>query len=226
MTASSLDLLRDPAIDELVAVGHRFAAAGMAHGSSGNLSLRLPDGHLVMSATGAALGSLDRATLAVLRPDGTHVSGPAPTKEYGVHLGVHADRPDVGAIVHLHSDAATAVACLEPWSPTSAVPPLTPYFVMVCGATPRTRYAAPGTADLGLSVREALASGWAALMANHGSVTVGATLADAERRAVELEKTCALLTATAGHRRSLLTDAQIAELVERFDAYWPATAAA
>jgi len=50
-----------------------------------------------------------------------------------VHMGIYADRPDVGAVVHLHSDAATAVACQQPWSPASAIPPLTPYFVMCAG---------------------------------------------------------------------------------------------
>jgi ribulose-5-phosphate 4-epimerase/fuculose-1-phosphate aldolase len=214
-------IVSTPEVDELIATGSRFATAGMAHGSSGNLSVRLPDGHVVMTPTGGSLGSLERSDLSVLDPDGNHVSGLAPTKEWGVHLGIYADRLDVGAVVHLHSDAATAVACMNPWSPVSAIPPVTPYFVMVCGAAPRTRYAAPGSAELGVTVREALGFGWAALMANHGSVTVGADLAAAEGRAVELEKTCALVIAIADGRLQALSDDQIAELVARFDAYWP-----
>jgi 3-dehydro-4-phosphotetronate decarboxylase len=211
----------DTAVGDLVSTGQRFATAGMAHGSSGNLSLRLSDGRIVMTPTGSSLGTLRPEALSVLEPDGTQHSGDRPTKESGVHLGIYADRSDVGAVVHLHSDAATAVACIEPWSSASAIPPLTPYFVMVCGATPLSPYAAPGSADLGGLVRDAIGSGNAALLANHGLVTVGTDLATAERRALELEKTCALLMATAYARRRLLQPEQVADLVTRFGAHWP-----
>ena len=40
-----------------------------------------------------------------------------------------------GAVVHLHSTHATAIACLEDADPKSPIPPLTPYFVMRAGRT-------------------------------------------------------------------------------------------
>ena len=67
-------------------------ARGDAHGSSGNVSARLPDGILV-TPTGSSLGRLDPASLSKVAPDGRLVSGDVPSKEAFLHLAVYARRP-------------------------------------------------------------------------------------------------------------------------------------
>ena len=47
--------------DEIVAVGRSLFERGLTPGSSGNISLRLPDGGWLVTATNASLGFLDPA---------------------------------------------------------------------------------------------------------------------------------------------------------------------
>lgn len=122
---------RQPA-EEAVRAGRRLAERGLSPGTSGNLSVRTADGFLA-TPTGADLGALDAADLAVLDPTGRHVAGPPPTKETDFHLACYRARPAAGAVVHLHSRSAVAVSCLAGLDPRSTIPPLTPYFVMRVG---------------------------------------------------------------------------------------------
>ena len=54
---------------------------GFTHGSTGNLSVRLPDGNILVTPTGSSLGRLTPEDLSVITPNGELVSGPKPTKE-------------------------------------------------------------------------------------------------------------------------------------------------
>ncbi|HTM78631.1 MAG TPA: class II aldolase/adducin family protein, partial [Devosia sp.] len=58
---------------------------GLTNGSSGNLSVRLPDGKFLVTPTGGSLGTLDPARLAVIDGAGRHAGGDAPTKELPLH---------------------------------------------------------------------------------------------------------------------------------------------
>ena len=53
---------------------------GFTHGSTGNLSVRLPDGNILVTPTGSSLGRLTPEGLSVIKPNGELVSGPKPTK--------------------------------------------------------------------------------------------------------------------------------------------------
>lgn len=131
---------------ELAAAGARLAALGLSPGSSGNLSVRIDD-HILITPTGADLAHVDPDGLSVLAPDGTHLDGPRPSKEFPLHSAFYRRDPATRAVVHLHARHATAVSCLDPWSARSAVPPLTPYFVMRVGQTPSSRTRRPATPD-------------------------------------------------------------------------------
>ena len=92
---------------------------GLTHGSTGNLSLRLDDGYL-LSPTGVSLGALDPARLARLDSDGRHLAGDRPTKESFLHRTMYRQRPQSGAVVHLHSTHSVAVSCLaDPAAPAA-----------------------------------------------------------------------------------------------------------
>src|ERR1700721_1777374 len=84
-------------------------ARGFSVGSAGNISVRLPDGYL-MTPTNSRLGRLDAARLSKLDTSFEHVSGDKPSKEVFMHRAFYRSRPDAGAVVHLHSTMATAVA--------------------------------------------------------------------------------------------------------------------
>ena len=71
---------------------------GLTHGSTGNLSARLPDGNLVVTPTGSCLGRLTPESLSVISPNGMLLSGPKPTKEVPLHQAFYNTRADDGSV--------------------------------------------------------------------------------------------------------------------------------
>ena len=141
-----------------------------------------------MTPTGSALARVGPDDLALVGLDGERQDGPAPSKEVPLHLAVHRTRPDVRAVVHLHSPYAVAAACLPVTDDgTAPLPPLTPYQVMRLGEVPVAPYAPPGSAELAAGVARLAPTAAVLLLANHGSVTAGADLDAAADLAEEVE---------------------------------------
>jgi ribulose-5-phosphate 4-epimerase/fuculose-1-phosphate aldolase len=196
---------------EIVEVGRSLFARGLSPGTSGNVSARV-DGGFLLTPTNASLGTLDPARLSLLDEDGRHVGGDRPTKEVWLHLAMYAERTDAQAIVHLHSTHAVAVACLADADPADVLPPLTPYYVMRVGRLPLVPYGRPGDDSLAGAVRELARDHHALLLANHGPIAAGASLAAAAAAVEEIEETAKLVLLTRGLETRQLTDEQLAEL--------------
>ena len=188
---------------------------GYAHGSSGNLSVRVADGILI-TPTGASLGRIDPARIAKVGPDGAPLSGDPPSKEAFLHLAIYAARPSASAVVHLHCTCAVAVSCLAHDDPTNVLPALTAYHVMRVGNLPLIPYFRPGDRALADAVGKLAARHRAMLLANHGPVVAGKSLDEAVDSAEELEQTARLSLLLADRRVQLLTDAQIADIETAF----------
>ncbi|QEW01894.1 class II aldolase/adducin family protein [Microbacterium lushaniae] len=192
--------------ERLVDACHALAAAGLSPGRSGNVSVREGD-RVLITATGAALRRLGPEHVAVLSLDGAHLSGPAPTKEWALHMGAYRVRPDAGAIVHLHSRAATALSCLPVAAGSDPLPAYTPYRIRMLGRVALIAYAAPGSDDLARAVAAAAASAHALLLANHGSLVCGSDLEHAVDLAEEFEAAAELVLALHGRGARVLDPA-------------------
>lgn len=201
--------------EALAARGAALAARGLAHGSSGNLSVRSGGGFL-MTPTGSALGRLDPARLSQLDAAGRHVAGDAPTKEAFLHLAVYAKRPSARAIVHLHCTCAVAVSCLVHENTSNVLPPLTAYQMMRVGPLPLVPYHPPGDRALATAVEVLAERHKAVLLANHGPVVAGTSLDAAVESAEELEEAAKLALMLHGRPVRTLTTAEIEELGRRF----------
>ena len=202
--------------DLLVELGAGLFARGFSVGSAGNISVKLPDGYL-MTPTNSSLGRLDAARLSKLDTSFEHVSGDKPSKEVFMHRAFYRSRPDAGAVVHLHSTMATAVACLADVDAANPIPPLTPYFIMRVGRTmPLVPYYRPGDVAMEPAIAEAARGARAVLLANHGPVVSGATLTDAVYAAEELEEAAKLFVMLRGTGFRLLTPPQVDDLLDRF----------
>jgi ribulose-5-phosphate 4-epimerase/fuculose-1-phosphate aldolase len=201
--------------DALAALGRSLFERGLTHGSTGNLSVRNAEGFL-MTPTGSSLGTLNPAQLSILDPNGHHVGGDPPTKEAALHLAMYRERPGDKAVVHLHSTHSVAVSVLEDTDPSNAIPPLTAYYAMRVGTLPMLAYFPPGDAALADAVGRSAALHHALLLANHGPVVSGATLAAAADAIEELEATARLWLLVRRERVRALTDDQVAELGRRF----------
>lgn len=198
--------------EALVMHGQSLYQRGYAHGSSGNLSVRLADG-LLITPTNSCLGRLDPARISKVDLEGKPVAGDAPSKEAFLHLAMYQERPAAQGIVHLHCTHCVAVSCLENFA---GLPPITAYYAMRIRQLAVVPYYRPGDRALAEAVREQARKHHAVLLANHGPVVAGKSLEDAVYNAEELEETAKLFLLLEGRRTRWLDTAQLADLDRHF----------
>jgi len=168
---------------ELVATARRMSDLGLTPGMSGNVSVRSGNG-LLVTPSGMPYDQLTPDDAVVLAGDGSVRPGQrAPTTEWRLHAGILAARTDVHAIVHTHSLFCTAIAMLRRTIPGVH------YMIALAGTDeiPCADYATFGSAELAVNAAAALRGGRACLLANHGMVALGGTLAEALKLAAEIE---------------------------------------
>jgi ribulose-5-phosphate 4-epimerase/fuculose-1-phosphate aldolase len=201
----------------LVSLAGSLYARGFSVGSAGNISVRLEDGGYLITPTNSCLGRLEAARISRLDAAFRHIGGDKPSKEVFMHRAFYTARAEAGAVVHLHSTMATAVACLPDVDADNPIPPLTPYFVMRVGRRmPVVPYYRPGDPAMEPAIAAAAADARAVLLANHGPVVSGRTLTDAVYAAEELEEAAKLALLLRGASPRLLTGAQVADLLATF----------
>jgi len=188
---------------------------GLTAGSSGNISVRLPDGMLI-TPTNSCLGRLDPERITKLNDSGDVVSGDQPSKEAFLHHSMYRSRPGEQAIVHLHSTQSVAVSCLADVDPQNVLPPITAYYVMRVGTLPLVPYFAPGDEALAAAVEKASELSRAVLLSNHGPVVSGRDLDAAVNATEELEETAKLFLLLRAEKTRFLNEEQVSELRNRF----------
>ncbi|MEO3473486.1 class II aldolase/adducin family protein [Roseomonas sp. CAU 1739] len=205
----------------IVAAAQRLDAAGMMPSKSGNLSIRVGGGFIV---TPAALpyAQMTEADLVRVGLDGAVALGAPhrPSSEWRLHAAVYAARPEVGAVVHTHSPRATALSCAR-----AGIPPFH-YMVLLAGGPIRcAEHATFGTETLARNCVAALADRRAVLLANHGVVACGTTLAAALTLALEVENLAGqyLDLLASGLKPVLLKKRELAEAAAQFADYGRAT---
>ena len=202
--------------EQICALGQSMYARGLTHGSTGNISLRLPDGGYLMTPTGSSLGTLDPARLSHLDSQGALLTGDKPTKESFLHIAMYEERPRCKAVVHLHSTYSTAVSVLDDVNESDVLPPLTAYYVMRIGTLPLVPYHAPGDMTLADAVRRYADKHHALLLANHGPVVGGSSLSAAGDALEELEATARLHLTLHGRACRCLGAEQVQQLRAKF----------
>lgn len=188
---------------ELIACAREIHARGLSHGSTGNISVRVGE-RMLVTATGSALATVTDDELSLLDLAGTHLDGPAPSKEAFLHTAMLRARPEAQAVVHTHSTHATAVSALAGLDAESALPPLTAYFVMKVGRLPLLPFFAPGASGYAHVAEEAARTSAALLLRNHGPIAAGPTLRAALETIEEIEETARLALLLHGRSTSLV----------------------
>lgn len=192
--------------DEVAESARQLAAEGLLIGTSGNVSARTGD-RVAITGTGVVLANCSAADVTVVSLAGDVVDGTImPSSELDLHLRVYAET-SAQAVVHTHAPFGTAVACV---SGLTSLPVLHYQQLGLGGAIPVAPYATFGSPELAGLVAEALADTQVALMANHGSVARGSSLAQAVENALLLEWLAALYhrTSSMGRPRELTHDEQ------------------
>ncbi len=197
--------------DAICRLGASIFQRGLTHGSTGNISQKCDDGWL-LTPTGSNLGNLDPARLSKLDWQGRLLSGDQPSKESFLHLAMYEERAKNAAVVHLHSTHSVAVSVLEDVNAEDVLPPITAYYVMRIGSLPLVPYFAPGDMALAQAVRGFAGKHHAVLLANHGPVVAGSSLAAAADAVEELEATAKLYLLLRREKLRCLTPEQVADL--------------
>ncbi|MEA2518700.1 MAG: L-fuculose-phosphate aldolase [Chloroflexota bacterium] len=212
---------------EIVRVARLLADLGLAVGTSGNVGARLADGRIAITPSTMAYDDMTGDDVVIVEPDGSPSEGRhRPSSELRIHLEVFAARPDVAAIVHTHSPAATS------WSVARRDIPAVHYVMALLVAPGRETirvapYATFGTADLARNAVATLGADHAVLLANHGAVAVAGSLAAALGRAERIEELAMLAwRAEQIGGPTLLTAAQLDEAREQMARFprqspWP-----
>ena len=189
---------------------------GLAHGTSGNVSVRRDKRGFFISPTGLAYESLEQTDVPLMDLQGRWFGRRRPSSEWRFHRDILRSRTDVGAVVHTHSREATALAC------TARGIPAFHYMVAVAGGADIrcAPYHTFGTQALSDAALAALDGRRACLLANHGVIALGADLAGALALADEVENLAAQYRAALSIGDAvLLDDAEMRRVVDRFRSY-------
>ena len=195
--------------------GRSLFERGLTSGSSGNISVRLPDG-LLITPTNSCMGRLDPDEVSKVDLEGSLISGRPPSKELFLHLAYYRSRPAANSVVHLHSTWSVAVSCLADLDPDNVLPPITSYYCMRVGRLPLVPWFAPGDQLLAEAVEEAVQNVRGVLLANHGPVIGGSSIDAAVNAVEELEETAKLFLMLRDQHTRFLTPSQVADLEQRF----------
>ena len=193
---------------------------GLPHGSTGNISARTEDGGLLVSPTGTSFGRLDPGRLSRFDAQGMLIGGDKPTKEMPLHSAFYDTRSTAGAVVHLHSTHSVAWSMMPDADEDNFLPTLTPYAIMKLGKVKLLPFFRPGDPAMGDAVRGLAGKRSAVMLANHGPGVAAKDVEAACNAIEELEENAKLAMLMRGIPARGLTDAQVQDLVTRFDVEW------
>ncbi len=189
----------------------QLAERGLIAGQDGNVAVRLGRDRVLVTPRGVIKALLRASDIVEVDLAGRKRRGRRnPTSELDLHLRILRLRRDVGAVVHAHPVVATAFAVAGEGLDAFVLPEL----ILQCGRVPVVPYGTPGTPELGDQLEPYLGGHDAWLLANHGAVTVGATLDVAWIRMESLEHAARIvLTARALGRVTELPSDAVARLL-------------
>lgn len=210
-------MTRDELGAGIVAVAQAIDLAGFCPSKSGNVSARTEAGFLI-TPSGLPYAQTTPADLIELSLDGAVLSGARkPSSEWPFHAAIYRARPEAQAIVHTHSPRATALSCTRRGIPAFH------YMIALCGGADIrcADYATFGTPELAENAVRALEGRKAVLLANHGVIALGASLAGAQQIVAEVENLAGqyLDILAAGLDPVILDEAEMARVSAKFAGY-------
>jgi L-fuculose-phosphate aldolase len=185
---------------DVTTVYREIGRRGLIAGSSGNVSQRTRKG-MIITPSGCSAETLAPDGVVAMTLAGDVKGSVAPSSEWAMHAAIYLAYPAAQSIVHTHSDACTALACLNEGLP--------PFHYMVANFGGDDVRCAPyvtfGTPELARLAVAALAGRTACLLANHGMIVHATTADRALTAAVVLETLCRqyLLARSVGTPRQL-----------------------
>lgn len=170
---------------QLIRVGQLIYERGINVSLDGNLSLRLEDGRILLTRSGAHKGFLSPQDCIVVDIEGRVLDGYGhASSEFPMHAEVYRCRQDVGAVIHAHAPYALAcsAANIDLSKQWISIPPI-----------PSTDYARPASQASAEVLRPFIESYFWAILPRHGAVCWGANIWEAFCRLESLEHTAKIV---------------------------------
>lgn len=188
---------------------------GINKGTAGNISVRHGDGFLI-SPTGIAYDKLRPEHVVQMNWNAEFEGDVLPSSEWRFHRDILRARSDLNAVVHTHSTNATSVAILNKDIPAV-------HYAIAAAGGPTIRcapYEIFGSQELADRIIVAMEGRRACLLAHHGVIAAHVSIARALALAVTVEELAThYLNCLPMGEPPVLSDAQIAEVVEKFKTY-------
>ncbi len=179
----------------IIETGKIAYQAGLMISNDGNLSVRMPDGHILITPAGVCKGRIQPEDLLVIDINGNLIKMAAnpsmkPSSEQPMHLEVYRQRPDVRAVIHTHLIFANALVISKGKIRMDVIPEAAVSF----GSVPVTVYAMPSSVQNAEAIRELIKAHDVLLIRNHGCLAVGKDLDSALIHVERLEHIAKTLT--------------------------------
>lgn len=203
---------------KLIQYGKKMVENNLTFSTGGNLSIRIDDRSFLITPSGMAYESLKERDLVVMTSEGQILKGDRkPSSEWHMHGAIYNVRPEINVLIHTHSPYVSVVSSLGEELPSIS------YLIASAGTrtVPLARYETFGTKELGEVAVEAMGDCKAVMLANHGLIAGGDTLAQAFSLAQEIEF-CAFMYVTAlstGKKINYIPDDKMDEVIEKFKGY-------
>ena len=192
--------------EEIIRTGIRMNELGINQGTSGNISVRWQEG-ILLTPTGIPYEELNPEDICYQNWEGEVEGRLERSSEWRFHLAIQKNRKDVDAVVHTHSNHATALAIQE-----MEIPAI--HYMVAAGGGPNIRcapYATFGTEELSQHALKALENRKCCLLAHHGVIATGSSISKALWLAGEVETLAKqyLLILSTGKEAKLLSGDEI-----------------
>lgn len=193
--------------EEIVSTARRAYREGLMAATSGNLSyFDKKSGYMAITPSGMDYSIMTPEDIVILDLNGNVINGTQkPSSEWKMHAEIYRNLPQYRAIVHTHSPNATAYAVLRKEIPCVLVEML----LFLGGSIEVAAYAAQGSAAVGTNCLPILSRKPTCLLANHGVVTAGDTLAHAYTNSIYVEDAAKIV------RLAMSTGCPIPAIIEK-----------
>lgn len=186
-------------------------------GTGGNISIYNQESKKIyLTPTGIHPMDLKEEDISVLNLEGELLEGKKPSSEIDMHSIFYKKKEEINSVIHAHTKYATAISC------TRQDMPAIDYLIALSGDIKINcaKYASYGTMELAENAFEAMGSGKAVLLANHGITVVGKSIEEAYNLIQQIEYVAELfINASKIGTPVVLSDEEMTEMIRRFKNY-------
>jgi L-ribulose-5-phosphate 4-epimerase len=185
--------------------------------SGGNVSLRLPNGQILVTPSGTSYETMKIKDIIVFDSKGKRIEGKLRESVDTVALlYIFEHMPDVNAIIHTHQPYATAAGLIGDTLPAA----VTTLANVTLGAVNVAPYCSAASLDMGVQTVKYIGERRAVILKHHGVITVGRDLKEALYAAVYMEDAAlTYLAAKAAGDPVIMTQEQTLDAVEIHKTY-------